>query len=190
VRLGFSCLPLELAFDINLLCTRWFHWAVDNILKGQVHMLWLAPPCTTFSVARRPALRSKTEPLGFDPSNPRVAEGNTHALQSLYLARKAHECGLFFVVENPGSGYMKHLPAWRGLLDLPGVHEVYLNMCRFGAPYAKLTVLLTNCPAMLRLGLRCECPGSHEIRLQGELPSPLKRTRINSVHGLPKLWPV
>jgi hypothetical protein len=164
---GFACLPLELLHGVGLLSPEWFEWVVRGVGSQQFPFIWMAPPCTTFSVARRPALRSKSCALGFDESDPKVAVGNQHALQSLLIARVARAAGARFVIENPGSGYMRHLPEWLALLAEADVEEVYCNMCQFGAPFAKLTVLLTNCSALAAMNKRCTCPGTHEQRLQG-----------------------
>ena len=53
------------AFDLSLL--RIFTWICFMLEQGRLDGFFLAPPCTTFSAASHPCLRSYTCPRGFNP---------------------------------------------------------------------------------------------------------------------------
>jgi len=88
-------------------------------------------------------------------------------LISLYLAWLQHLAGNAFCGEQPGTGFMRKLPWWKFVLAATGATETYLNMCRFGAPFAKLTVVMHNRAWLCALGLRCKCRKPHAVRLEG-----------------------
>ena len=52
---------------------------------ARIGLLWLGPPCSMYSLARAPRLRSVQEPWGFDILEPETASGNLHMHQSLSL---------------------------------------------------------------------------------------------------------
>ena len=54
----------------------------------RVFYLHLGPPCTTFSLARKPALRSKARPHGFRPREALTRMGNSLFLRCLALVQR------------------------------------------------------------------------------------------------------
>ena len=60
----------------DILDDGFFSWLLQLVAAGRVMYLHVGPPCTTFSLARKPALRSKQCPYGFDPRDPKTREGN------------------------------------------------------------------------------------------------------------------
>ena len=70
---GFSVLPpieLKQGFDM---CERPLFLALLGLVRiGRIRFIWVAPPCTTFSLARTPKLRSLKVPWGFDLLHPKV----------------------------------------------------------------------------------------------------------------------
>eukprot|EP00974_Lingulodinium_polyedra_P063217 6102271-Lingulodinium_polyedra.AAC.1 len=56
------------------------------VLAGRIWALLWEPPCTTFSLARHPALRSSRHPDGFDLSERQTAVANALASSCLALA--------------------------------------------------------------------------------------------------------
>ena len=127
-------------------------------------MLWLAPPCTTFSLARCPKLRSKHEPWGFDMLDPTTCEGNLHLHQALALFNLQILMGNDAIVETPWGAFSRHLPWWK--FSVQKGCEFRVDQCRFGTPYMKPTALLCTSKQFAPLGRRCRCRSAHE-RLEG-----------------------
>ena len=61
----------------------WTMWAPAS--TKQLKSVMVEPPCTTFSVARHPKLRSKRLPEGFDPADPATALGTFLAKRCLTI---------------------------------------------------------------------------------------------------------
>ena len=61
--------PLDLSFSAkyNLLNDRVFLWIVHLLEEGLLGSLFISPPCTTFSIAAHPPLRTFSLPYGFRP---------------------------------------------------------------------------------------------------------------------------
>ena len=86
--MGVVCGPiLDITYSphYNLIENRLLSWALFMMEEGRVKSFLVAPPCTTFSPAAHPSLRSYQIPEGFDPSHPRVIVGNLLAYASLCL---------------------------------------------------------------------------------------------------------
>ena len=64
---------VELKSGFDLLDEDIFIWLLRLALAGIIWLLVLEPPCTTFSLARRPPLRGSRHPEGYD-----LAERLTH----------------------------------------------------------------------------------------------------------------
>ena len=127
----------------------------------------LAPPCRTFTKARRDdehgrckQLRSEGKPEGF--GDPQAEEANVLADRTVAICEKQDDLGKFFSVENPEGSYLWELASFRRLAKRKGVELVTLHQCAYGGPYRKPTNLLTNAP-WLKVGRKCEeaIPHSH-----------------------------
>ena len=96
------------------------------------------PPCPTFRTRRRPRLRSKLKPAGFDPADPTTA-----------------------------SSIMFRLACFVRLLEL-GARVTRVCFCSYGAAFQKASQWLHNKPWMSHLPAGCSCPlkGSHFV-IQG-----------------------
>ena len=148
-------------------------WILRRIRSGSVEVIWLSPPCRSFSIMRRAVgTRTAANPSG-DGSDPMEVEGNLHAAFVRDVCVAIIAAGGTFVVEHPDGSAMWDLPAFRALRQHPSVIEVVLDQCRFGARAApplgastqgglirKRTRLLTNNPAFMAVGRRCQ--GDHE----------------------------
>ena len=65
---GLSTGPvIELKKGWDLFASGLLFWLLRLALDGRVWLLFLELPCTTFSIARNPKLRSNTQPEGFEP---------------------------------------------------------------------------------------------------------------------------
>lgn len=133
---------------------------------GRIRFLWWAPPCTTFSLARCPELRSLLEPWGFSLLKLAVVRGNLHAAMSMVLAFIQVAVGNFMGGEQPAFGFMRAIHGWKALVSLPGVLEVLFDWCRFCKPHRKTTRLVTNFEWLKSLGKRCNHKFRHE-KLEG-----------------------
>ena len=160
--------PLDLdgSKHYDLSQPRLLEWVFHMIEVGRFRSFMTEPPCTTFSAAAYPALRSYKEPLGYQPDEPRTKHGNLLAFRSFLLLRHGRKhkrpCGK----EQPRRSKMAWLPAWAQLLDL-GFQESVIASCQFGSPHKKeflfASYLLDAC------GLERKCPGGHDhIRIEGK----------------------
>ena len=52
-------------------------WVMHMLEQGRLLAVWLSPPCTSFSAAAYPAVRSFREPRGWNPCCPKTHLGNT-----------------------------------------------------------------------------------------------------------------
>ena len=160
-RKGFSVLPpVEFKDGLDLRDGELFFGLMRLIRRGGVRFLWWAPPCTTFSLARTPKLRSLQLPWGYDILDLVTLLGNLHASQMLLLALLQICVGHAFAGEQPGFGFMRALPPWQKLIQL-GALEVLFDWCRYKQPFRKITRIITNVPALRQLGLRCNHRHKH-----------------------------
>ena len=75
-------------------------------------------PCLSFGTLRRPQVRSKARPDGFDPSDPFTAFHNMLARRTAFVLVIAVLSGLFVSAEQPGSSRMFLLHCYRVLVSL------------------------------------------------------------------------
>ncbi len=126
------------------------------------------PPCTTFSIMRRPALRDKYRPYGYDPSDPQTNDGNTFGQRAFQLMHVGGEAGCAGLLETPNSSKLKNMPSW-GHIARRGYAGVYrTDSCRFGSPHLKSFKFLTVNLRLESSVLRCCCQAPH-LKVQGSL---------------------
>ena len=80
-------LDLDASHHYDLAQPRLVEWVFYMIESGRFRSFLTEPPCTTFSAAAYPALRSYLLPFGFDPSEKRTKHGNLLACRSFLLLR-------------------------------------------------------------------------------------------------------
>ena len=73
------------AYDLKSL--RLLEWAIHMISEGLFASFLVEPPCTTFSPAAFPMVRSYQIPLGFDRTCTKTLEGNILAFRSFVLLK-------------------------------------------------------------------------------------------------------
>ena len=116
--------------------------------RGLVQGVWLAPPCATWSVARYPALRSRTHLLGKpeamgDSSNRQaVMLGNATMRAAQRVAEECLRLGISCIIENPRSSHAWALRRWRLLAGKRDVQCVVTDFCAYGTPWRKRTQLM------------------------------------------------
>ena len=157
--------PLDLSvspeYDMNsTFVSSWFSFMLS---EKRLKSFFGGPPCTTFSIMRRPALRNAQTPFGFDTEDEQTRVGNELAHrggQALYTAHQNDAAG---ILENPYSSFMKHLPFWNVLRRLPNSSEVRTDSCRFGSPHLKSFRMLGVNVDLSVLARRCVCKAKHVV---------------------------
>ena len=79
----------------------------------------VSSPCTTFSVMRRPRLRSVDKPFGFNTQDPQTSTENIldqRGAQLKYVAATNDAAG---IMETTCSSYLQHLPGWKIVRSRP-----------------------------------------------------------------------
>ena len=160
--------PIELSvseeFDLRLQhVSSWLSWLIsENLILG----FMVGPPCTTFSVMRRPALRDKDYPFGFNPHEEQTATGNIlgqRGFQMLAIGRRNRVVGL---LETPNSSKLKNLPSWRALASHGDVFSTRCDSCRYGSIHLKSFKFLSVGMRPRHASLRCKCSVPH-VPVQG-----------------------
>ena len=136
-------------------------WLSFMISEGRLGSVVVEPPCTTFSIMRRPALRSKDVPFGFCTTHRQTSNGNLlaqRAFQLIYLCLIYDIAGL---LETPFSSLLKHLPSYRSLLQHPRVSFCRTDSCMLGSIHLKSFRFLAVNACLRRLRVRCGHSHSH-----------------------------
>ena len=115
------------------------------------------PPCWSFGTLRRPRLRSKEHPAGFQIRDPLTREQTLLAIRTAFLLTLAILSGSFVSVEQPGSSVMFLLAAFQRLLAL-GCKITKFCFCSFGSGFKKPSKWLHNKPWYDVLSGTCSCP--------------------------------
>ena len=137
---GFSCgPPLEISASVEFDVSKtWvIEWLTYLVAEKRLLAFFLCPPCTTFSIMRRPALRSRSFPFGFEPGEEKTSTGNMLAHRSMQLMYVGAQNEATVIAETPWSSFMKHLPAWKIVSGLSMSSFVRTDSCRFGSPHQK-----------------------------------------------------
>ena len=160
--------PLDLSesLEYDLGNVRVIEWLSFLVAEHRLTSFFLGPPCTTFSIMRRPRLRSRERPHGFDPADSQTTTGNLLACRSCQLMKVGSMNDAAGMLETPYSSYMKWLPAWQVIKSLPNTEEVRTDSCRFGSPHLKSFRLLGLNLDMESLALKCKCRSKH-LQVEG-----------------------
>ena len=145
-----------------------FEWLAHLLQSGNLSSFMVEPPCTTFSPAAYPALRSYTTPLGFDPTEPRTLLGNRLAFRTLALLLVGRRTGAIGLLEQPRRSKMAWLRQWRQLLALPKVYETWTASCAFGSPHQKEFRFLSVNGGFHEVHRKCSRDHTH-VRIEGSL---------------------
>lgn len=140
---------------------------VGLIGRRVVKCFHIAMVCTTFGTLRRPRLRSKLEPFGFQPDQPDTAEGSRFAIRGGFVCFLCLYYGLIFSAEQPGGSVMYRLDLFQRLI-VRGVISVRFPFCSWGTPFQKMSWWLSNSVSLQQLSDQCRCgfAGRH-FRVQG-----------------------
>lgn len=135
-----------------------FHQLVQLALRGVVADWHAGPPCWTYGTLRRPRIRSKMFPAGFNLRDPLTYEQTILALRTAFILNIVRFTGRWFSVEQPGSSVMFHLDIYKRLVE-QGAIITRMCFCAFGSPFMKPSKWLHNKPWLLELEQSCKCTG-------------------------------
>ena len=167
-QLGHSVAPpldLSASKHFDFTDARLIEWCMHMIEQKRFKSFLSEPPCTTFSPAAHPAVRSYQQPEGFDLDCPKTWLGNLLANRSFILLRHGRRHGLPCGKEQPHLSKMAWLPAWIQLLNMD-FYESVVASCQFGSPHKKQFRFITYLVDSESLEVRC--PGGHDhVRVEG-----------------------
>ena len=152
-------------YDLQLL--ELVSWLIHLVEEGLLDSFIVEPPCTTFSAAAYPPLRSYVQPRGFDPSHCRTHIGTTLALRALTLMYIAARAMLPALLEQPLLSKMAWLEEWKRLLEELFVYERKTSSCMYGSPHRKEFRFLVANMETDAMSLRCDRSHSH-VKIEGK----------------------
>ena len=155
---GWSCIDFDCmnSVDDDLSNDEAWERIFEAINRGLIQFVWMGPPCTSFSPARRHqpgprAVRDAANPRGLPRQHLTQAEveqvrlANYLVVQCGRTATLAHEARVGFAIENPTPwddprcASMFDFHEIRELKVLPGVEFLDFDQCTMGAASAKPT---------------------------------------------------
>ena len=169
-EMGFVCgAPVELSSSsqYNLEWTHVASWITFLLGEKRLLAFFLCPPCTTFSIMRRPALRSTEVPYGFDVDDPQTRTGNVLANRSCQIMTVGAQNDAVGLLETPFSSRLKCMPAYRSVASLPQCQMVRADSCRFGSIHQKGFRFLGLNISLDPIALKCICTQKH-VQVQGK----------------------
>ena len=156
-----SCSP-----EFNM---EWVHvisWLTFLVSTLRVKAFFVSPPCTTFSIMRRPALRSRLVPYGFQTCDRQTSIGNLLAHRAFQLLTTGWQNRVPGILETPWSALLKHLPGYQHFLNKPSVEMCRTDSCMFGSIHQKSFRLLAVHAALADLAVKCSKDHEH-VRIEG-----------------------
>ena len=155
------CLDLDSSVHFDLSSLDLWRWIVYLLESGLLDGFMVQPPCTTFSPAQHPALRSYKLPRGFRPREARTLLGTCLAPRSLSLMLVASRIGAIGLLEQSRRSKMAWLSEWRRMLSSGWAHEEWCASCMYGSPHQKeFRFLVTNLDSS-ELHRKCDRQHSH-----------------------------
>ena len=162
---------IELKRGWNMFEDGMFHWFFRLALAGRIWLLMLEPPCTTFSIARSPKLRSSSEAEGFEPIEYETLQGNLFFMMCTLLALAQYAAGNDCLFEQPATGFSKFSCFWLLLLGA-GFDSLVTPFCGYlpkdGIVYKKDSVFAHIGTYWKSIIKPCTCVVPH-TRLEGSL---------------------
>lgn len=129
-----------------------FHELVGLALRRVVRDFHAGIPC--FGAFRRPEVRSNSEPLGFDTSDPFTAYHDRLAQRTAFILTIALLAGAFISVEQPRNSRLYRLHCSKVLLQL-GCVISHVAFCCYGSAFHKPSKWLHNKPWLCELESKC-----------------------------------
>ena len=144
---------------------------LSAIRTKQVLGVMIAPPCTSFSVARdrTAVIRNKAFPWGLPDSlltskdAARVEIGNACARATLRFLRACDRASIPWAVENPHSSKLWRLPEFEQFASASHTQVKIIDFCAYGTPWRKRTrIMFGNVDSCdLTRFDKCRCAGQH-----------------------------
>eukprot|EP00435_Cladocopium_sp_Y103_P022128 s659_g5.t1 len=169
IELGIICAPvLDIShskhYDIgNFRVIQWINFMLE---EKRILAVLLAPPCTTFSPAAYPSLRSYENPLGFDRTHPRVLHGNLMAGAGISVLLTCRRTNSFGMLEQTRRPKMKWTTMWTNMFGL-GASEISLASCSYGSIHMKEFSFLGMNMDLESLARPCTRDHQH-VRIEGK----------------------
>ena len=163
------CCPIDLSRsdEFNVAWTHVASWLLFMVSEKRVKSFMVEPPCTTFSIMRRPALRDVDSPFGFQVDDPQTADGNTLAHRSFQMMWAGLVEEVTGILETPYTSKMKNVPSWKSIERHPSASSCRTDSCAFGSIHLKSFRFLGVHADLEPLSVRCD--GSHQhVLVQGK----------------------
>ena len=143
---------------------RFLEWVVHMVVEGRFASFIIEPPCTSFSCAAYPPVRSYKQPLGFNRTEPRTLHGNTMAFRSFVILKTGRRHRRPNGIEQPRRSKMAWTSFWISLRE-GGYVENVIASCQFGSIHKKEFLFMLY----LIENLEVKCPGGHpHVRVEGK----------------------
>ena len=170
-RLGFCAKEWDInhgpQFDLTI--PRVLKRLLSDIHHGRILAMMMAPPCTTFSVARdrTKIIRSRRFPWGLpkrfltSEEHQKVVVGNKCFQTCFELIDVLQKSQIPWILENPASSKCWFLPKMQQLMTSPACNLIITDFCQYNTRWRKRTALLTgnlDLQDCERLQRRCSGP--------------------------------
>ena len=157
--------PIDLTYspEYDMKHVHLLSWITHMISEQRLGGFAVEPPCTTYSIMRRPALRDREHPYGYDPTHAQTSDGNIlgqRAFQVLDAGGKNHVPG---ILETPHSSKLKNMPSWKAIARRDYTSTCRTDSCRFGSPHRKSFMFMGVHVHLESLALRCQCQEKHVV---------------------------
>ena len=142
----------------------------EDIRRGRIVAVMLAPPCSSFSPARdrTSVIRTRSSPWGLpglsEKDQQKVEQGNSCIKAALEIIGDLNKYTIPWILENPHCSKMWFLPPLQKLVNDASVHVRVCDFCQFGTKWRKRTrFLIGNCDETdsLRLQRTCQAKNGH-----------------------------
>lgn len=194
-RSGFGCFSMDItidpAFDLTspTVCNMLIGWIGTGLIRG----VFLAPPCSTWSMASRGRYRTARHiyglPLLDAAAAGRVLVGNLTLKSAQRVIKSCNRHGIAAILENPQSSLMWREPVMAQLVSLSRARLAVTDFCQHGTRWRKSTRFASwNCqlpPSPMchrchgRQGI-CSATNLPHISLEGGAPGGARWTAIAS----------
>ena len=165
-----TCVPIELSFSLeyDMRESHVMRWLSHLLVHGLIRGFMIEPPCTTFSIMRRPALRDKQFPHGFDPYDPKTKVGNELGFRGFQTMSLGSSYGVPGILETPNSSKLKNFSCWERLAEKDNIETVRSDSCQFGSVHLKPFKFMVAEADPTPLCRRC-CCGKKHVKIEGSL---------------------
>ena len=138
-----------------------------RILDRYYDYVHLGPPCSSFSVARTPPVRTSVFIHGLpdlsEKDRAKVREGNALCYFSCRCLEAATSAGIVSSLEQPWSSFMWKMPCLKKITTRATSYRMRTDFCAWGEPWQKRTgILFIHCQPV-SLGKICPGCRHHQV---------------------------